>query len=329
MKIKTTEQAGVVIHRRESRGWPVDVCRAGQMRWRKHAARLRLLARAPGNHYVFCRPQGGWNDTLVQVSRCLEYAVRHGRRLMVDTARSGLLDELTHYFRPALAFPGIEFSVPAGFAEASRGMSCIPSCLAGRGIVYGSSYDEQANYVETTSRQPLTFDMQRSHAEQLLVHEQCGGGGDSRKFFDWAEPVPRVCLEIRKRLASLPGRYVALHVRHTDRSTRYPEFFEAAKPHVAGTAVLVCTDSLEVLTYARKAMDSSKVFSVSDIPDSRGQSLHHNPGVTDWNVNVGGLVDLAAMSRAQAILHPSPSLGFASGFVALAVSLMRSRAFPV
>lgn len=280
------------------------------------------MTRRVGAGYVFCRPQGGWNDTLVQVSLCLDYALRHRRRLIIDTSRSGLLDVLARYFRPASTFRGIAFSVPEGFADQSRSMSCLPSSLNGRGISYKSVHRQEANYVETLSRQPLKFDMNRGHAEQLLVHEQCGGGTGSKRFFDWVVPTKEVRAEIEKSLCKLPPVYLAVHIRHTDRKTRYPEFLAAVQPLVAGKNILVCTDSFEVLTYARETFGASRTFSAGDIPDSRGQSLHHNPGLTDWRVNVGALCDLAAISGAEAILRPSASLGFQSGFVDLAISLM-------
>jgi len=322
MAVKIEEKDGVMIYRRPSRKGPRDLWRAWQVLRRRYLLRIRLMTRRLGAGYVFCRPQGGWNDTLVQVSLCLDYALRYHRRLIIDTSRSGLLDVLARYFRPASTFRGIAFSVPEGFADHSRSMSCLPASLTGRGVRYESEYREETNYVEALSRQRLTFDMNRHHVEQLLVHEQCGGGGDSRRFFDWAVPTKEVRTEIEKSLHKLPLAYFAVHIRHTDRKTKYKEFLAAVQPLVAGKNILVCTDSFEVLTFARETFGGSRIFSAGDIPDSRGQSLHHNPGLTDWRVNVGALCDLAAMSGAEAILRPSASLGFQSGFVDLAISLM-------
>ena len=77
--------------------------------------------------------------------------------------------------------------------------------------------------------------------------------------------------------------------------------------------------------YARDCLNNSTLFSVSNIPDAGGQSLHHNPSLTDWSVNVGALTDLAAMSKATALIHPAPSIGYPSGFVTLAANLMASQ----
>jgi hypothetical protein len=204
-------------------------------------------------------------------------------------------------------------------------MSCYPHCLNGSGINYESRHTDQTNYVEALSGQRLTFDFNQKYHEQILVHEQCGGGIESINFFDWATATQEVKNEITNRLRSLPQSYVAVHIRHTDRKTRYPEFLEAAKALTWGANVLICTDSLEVLSYARKILGTSRTYSIANIPDSRGQSLHHNPGLTDRSINLGALCDLAAMSRAKAIIHPSQPFGFRSGFVDLAVNLMHGQ----
>jgi hypothetical protein len=322
----TTGNSLYLVHRKveSDRRRPLRACL--QEAKRRCILNARLVSRAVSGKHLFCRPQGGWNDILVQISICFDYALRFQRHLIVDTCRSGLLDELSKYFRPILGARGISFSVPAGFAEKSKRMSCFPACLTGRGIGYASRFHENLNYIESTTGQQLAFDMSRDYYEDLLIYEQCGGGDKSKEFFEWTTLTPSARREIRRRIGALPAEYCALHVRHSDVKCRYIEFFQAVKGELNGRNVLICTDSVDALAAAQEILTESKTYSISNIPYTKGVSLHHSPGITDWNVNVGALSDLAAMSKASELFRPSLALGYESGFVMLAANLMQTKA---
>ena len=47
---------------------------------------------------LLCIPYGGLNDTLVQISRCYEYAKIYKRQLLIDTSKSGIFLDFGLYF---------------------------------------------------------------------------------------------------------------------------------------------------------------------------------------------------------------------------------------
>lgn len=47
---------------------------------------------------LLCIPYGGLNDTLVQISRCYEYAKIYKRRLLIDTSKSVIFLDFGLYF---------------------------------------------------------------------------------------------------------------------------------------------------------------------------------------------------------------------------------------
>jgi hypothetical protein len=53
------------------------------------------------DRFVLCMPAGGLNDVLCQIEKCWRYAERHGRKLVIDTAKTGLLDSFDQYFKVA------------------------------------------------------------------------------------------------------------------------------------------------------------------------------------------------------------------------------------
>jgi hypothetical protein len=291
---------------------------------------IRSLARQGlSQRWLYCRPQGGLNDTLVQISMCLRYAAKFKRRLVVDTRRSGFLDEFNAYFTTINTFPNLILrSFTEDEARFLAGMDCLPSCLRMRGVVYDSMYMANSNYVDTVTGEPITFSFDTDHEQPLLVHEQCGGGEGGYHCLKFLRLTAETRKDVLGLIAQLPESYDAVHIRHTDVTTDYKTLLQMLTPYIRGDVLLICTDSMEVLEYSRSSLQGVKVVAIANIPDSNGQSLHHNASLTDRHINIGTIADLLAMSRAKRLFLPPPSLGYPSGYARLAVQL-RSRQYLV
>ena len=282
-----------------------------------YAKLLLFFMHQPAAKYIVCRPQGGLNDILVQITVCLIYSYKYNRSLVIDTKKSGILDDFNNYFQPIFAFNNFSLKESESLKRDSQFMSCLPKSLLGRGLNYESEFRFGINYVDVDTCEKLTFSFDRDHWENLLIHEQCGGGDIGIFTLHFLTLNERVKKEVRKRLSILPDLYIAIHVRNTDVKTNFIELFKSVKEYVHDKNLLVCTDSMEVLNYAKVYFKNTNVFSLSNIPDSKGESLHHNPKITDWSINVGALTDLFAMSLSQKLILPSKDIGYLSGFANL------------
>lgn len=254
-----------------------------------------------GVRYLLCRPNGGLNDTLVQLELCRVHAARFGRTLIVDVSRSGLRLSFDAVFTPRPDFgpPVIGWS-PQLAQELDRCTSVRPSALAGRISTYESVWDtELDNTVEQVSRQRIVFDFERDHPETLLVHEQPGGGKRGLGFLQHVALAPWIADAVAARLLPLGGDYDAIHVRNTDLSTDYVRLFERCRGLFAGRRLLVCSDSADVKRHAARIFAGSTILSVADIPDTAGEGLHWSTRSDPRKAAVDLFCDLLAIARSR------------------------------
>lgn len=235
--------------------------------------------------------------------------------------RSGILDRFDNYFEPVIPFQNLSLYMREDFDLESKRPSCVPKSLFNRLTSYQSEWDGHY-FVDTLTKERLTFSFTSNYDEDLLIHEQCGGGFGlpALSYFRFKTSVRK---EINNRLRHLPKNYMAVHVRNSDVTSDYKLFFHSIKHIIEGKNLLICTDGFDVLTYARTFFDNANIISVYDIPFTNGESLHSNPLVTDWNVNIGCLTDLMALGMASVIILPSKQVGYPSGFAQLGCSIMQ------
>lgn len=254
-----------------------------------------------GTRYLFCRPHGGLNDTLVQLELCRRHAARFGRTMIVDLSRSGLRLPFDEVFVARADFGAPVLSMTPDLARVLDGIESVrPSEVAGRVSSYAAEWDVQADC--TTERQSgvrVTFDFDRDHPETLIVHEEAGGGTRGFGFLRHVALAPAMADAIARRLIPLGRDYDTIHVRNTDLSTDYVALFANCRRLFAGRRLLVCSDSAEVKAYAARVFADSTILSAADIPDLPGLPLHATRGTDPRKTAVDLLCDLFAIARSS------------------------------
>ncbi|RST86864.1 hypothetical protein EJC49_08060 [Aquibium carbonis] len=260
-----------------------------------------MIEPTSGVRYLLCRPQGGLNDTLVQLELCRRHAARFGRTLIVDLTQSGLRAHFDDVFipRPNFGAPVIAHG-PEIARELDQCASVRPALLAGRISTFVSDWDPGADsYVERESRQPIGFDPECDHPETLLVHDQCGGGRRGFRILDRLMLAPELANTVAARLIPLGADYDAIHVRHTDMSTDYERLFQRCRGLFAGRPLLVCSDSTTVKACAREVFEGSAILSAADIPDVAGRPLHITELTDPRKTTIDLFCDLIAIARSR------------------------------
>lgn len=260
------------------------------------------------------------NDFLNQIELCWRYAETHSRALIVDTNHAAFYDDFGVYFQPRDADASVYFN-GAPFDEAAR-LSYRPAfghLDAGRyALRWGT---EARNHVEVNSGEKVTFDFEAAHGEDVLLHDQCGGGLLAIEALRRVVFTPRARGDILQRLSRRPGRYCALHVRNTDLQTDYKAFLATLSDAVRGQNVLVCSDDAAVIDYARAFFSDSAVFTINDIPDTAGAAIHLGKKDDQYENNIMAFSDLMAMALSDRLFVTQTSRGFLSGYSRLARSL--------
>ncbi|MDR1460641.1 MAG: hypothetical protein LBI78_03270 [Campylobacteraceae bacterium] len=239
---------------------------------------------------VFCRPRSGLNDMFVQMQKCRKYALTHNRELYIDGSKGGFLDSFSNYF---VAPDGVYLE---GFYFDKYDFSCYPSCLENDVINYKTKRDlNLRKYLHTYSDVPITFDFSKPYEEDILVHEQ-SGGGFSADVFEWLRLNEKVRTHIVDILEKL-GEYDAIHVRNTDYKTDYKTFFEEIKDKL-GNKIVLCTDDLQCQLYA-KSFFGNKLCIVTELPDTQGKPLHMNKNIDRYSTNLNALTDLFILASGK------------------------------
>lgn len=176
--------------------------------------------------------------------------------------------------------------------------------------------------IEKATDVVLSFDFGAEYAEELLVHEQHGGGLLSTNLLRHLKLSAIARTYISLRLAALPSYYDAIHIRHTDYKTDYVNYLLKLKQRFAGKYVLICSDNAEVIAEARNILSDSKVFTVTEVPRFNGQPLHRFKNYNSENERIEAtlrsLADLIALAGAGQLYFTNVQKGHPSGFSRLA-----------
>lgn len=252
--------------------------------------------------YLLCRPTGGFNDTLVQVSWCVDYALRYGRELILDTTKSGIGCDFDELFKVE------ELPVEASIYSSSRALDLNklktwPSSVQGRIDSYESvGQTGKIGLFEADSLQKISFSRHVDYSERLLVHHGGGGGTSSKRLLPFLKLKDGLPAQLEQILGQLPTEYDAVHIRNTD----YPSSWERILSAVARKSdrrlpVVVFSDDSHVL---KSAATLDQIFLPSPIRNSHEIEgpLHKQEGLsTDSRreLAVEMITELVAMSLSR------------------------------
>jgi hypothetical protein len=278
---------------------------------------------------LLCIPRGGLNDTFTQIEQCWRYAEEHGRTLLIDARKSGLLGQFSTFFSIRQASIRVVPLVAPAHYRGLRRLAIRPFVPRGVGR-HRSVYSRgKRNFIDRKTGGLLSFDFARGHPEALLLHEQCGGGTLGQGLLQRVALAHPLRAEIGRELARLPRDYVAVHVRNTDYCTDYEPFLASIRPAMAGLDVLVCSDDAAAIARARYVLDRSRVLTVTRTPQTRHRPLHdsstHRSRAGRRRATIAAITDLLALGGARELHFADVTAGYPSGFSLLARHLNENK----
>jgi len=227
-----------------------------------------------GVKFLLVRPQGGLNDMLCQLEKCCRYAEQAGRHVIVDTNykhSNYFNDDFGKYFSSTQRklFLSLE---DAG--EDIEAMSVFPGVLSGR--VNSYTTDEKVPrepFVDSLSKDEISFDFSKRYPEQLIVHHQLGGGDLSLLSLLRLRLREDIKFELEKRLIEIGGDYMAVHVRHTDYRSDYSKILATLVAR-APKRIFVATDNQSVVDTFKDSLKNTRVFTFASSLSEDGDPIH-------------------------------------------------------
>lgn len=271
--------------------------------------------------FLLCRTRGGLNDTFCQIKKCWDYADKFNRTLVIDSiyTNTGLRDDFSKYFE--VKSPEDHFLIydkHGGYMQEEFFPDFIKKIIDNYQLVFDPI---NRCYLEKKSRRLLSFDFSKDYEEGLLVHDQAGGGTASIDCLRRLKLAPAIKNRIMESIELLKKPYIGVHIRNTDLETDYEYFFRAIKKDLEEKNVLICSDDIKCIRYAKKYFKNSYVMQVSNIPDMKGRPLHRLNKLDPYECNLSSLTDLCALARSEKVLYTTHSQGGYSGFSKLACML--------
>ncbi len=280
--------------------------------------------------FLLCRPEGGLNDILSEIGKCMAYCETFDRTLIVDTNYSDnehFNCEFSKFFttdNPAFILN------PATFIDHFNRLSTRPDFIQGR--VNGYRRDELWKKFPDLKERGITFDFSKDHTEQILVHHQNGRQKKRNAMVALSNLnlVDGLVSKLEERLNILQADFTAFHVRHTDYQTNFEARVKQAAPQISGP-VFLATDNKDVVTFFRSVFGRERFHNFSDLPDAAGQPIHFRNDVSNaQNRNADAILDLFTLALARKyFFFPRITSGFSivpiySGFSSLAARLRAS-----
>ena len=285
-------------------------------------------------------------DNLAVITLCLEYAIKEKRTIVFDTIHAaGFRDSFYHYFElrdknntdiilslsPELTQQlNATYIYPHELNLSKTGRRVRKKfprlyhrfhCLIGR--VWKDKNPLARDFVWSNEREcvvdketltPLRYSLNKSHSATTLLY--CGSRGfgplenfkSVRTLAASLRFTPKLTAAIKKAIAPYQNTpYSAIHVRHTDFQSSYRQYFKQIRSQVAGKRLLVCSDSREVLSFAKDYFTDSDVFNTDSYASpTAGKSIHRYKeaiakrlGKSLFDLNTEAFIDLYALSGAE------------------------------
>jgi len=262
--------------------------------------------------YLLCIPRNGISDNFRLISKCLKYAKRYDRMLIIDSIKGGLKNEFSNYFCLKHDNAQIKLSLTNEQLSELNKVSCRPPEMAGhvdkiqlKGITQENKYvivDGNRNCI-------LSFDFSLDHSEELLIDAWYGEGIRDFDSLNEFKLIKLVQEHIANALQKLPKEYVALHIRNTDKKVDYRPFMSSIMKEIDLPDVLVCSDNAETIEDMRTILPGKNVHTVTVLPKVNGEPIHNHGtiqkyGLDQHSLNLNMLTDLFALSGATKLLFP-------------------------
>jgi len=281
--------------------------------------------------FVLCIPHGGLNDSLCQIELCWQYCEREDRKLIIDLSKSGfMVGGFLDYFE--LLHKGEDIQeLDSTNTVWLNSLRCYPHEFKGR--IHRISFvwhKETRKFYDQQSGRAITFDFSRRYYENLLIHQQCGGGNLSWKIFDRINFSAELKFVINSRLLSLPSEYVAIHVRNTDYRTNYESELKLLINDFEGKNVLICSDDATVFRFVRVNFTRSKLFTLSEPMVAENRPTHFKSNYEDDSARkiaiTNTFIDLMGLAFSNKLYVFNSIAGNRSGFSRLAQYLNENKA---
>lgn len=249
-------------------------------------------------NYFVVYPTSGLSDMLCVIDRCLEYAVKQNRLLIIDTEQNAtnawFLDTIHKYFH--FTHPNIYTGNTTHIYTIIKDLSIFPKSRKGK--------------LQEASRYYYMLDLSNVYNERVLVNS-CGGnmGRLPLQILKYIQLTPLVLDVYCERRKELPESYLGVHIRNTDRLSDVPAFLEENQKIMTDNVFFLASDHYDTIESIRTLYPTMMTFST--IPDNNGKNIHTESRHIDrQECIIDCIVDLMLLASATSLIYPNENSGY-------------------
>ena len=244
--------------------------------------------------YVLCIPQEGIMDKFQTIYRCLEYAKKTNRVLIIDTTKDWFNDDINQYvnFHSSYIYTG----PPDSIVPSINKLSTYPRNINIEKLDSIKKIKKNPNahhkfYINNTC---LSFDLNKQYDESIVVYSDGGGGLGLISLLEMSTLNTEVVNMYKLRRANLPDKYVGIHIRNTDYTSDVPNFINTHDHIFKNNAVFLASDNKQTIDSIKKQYGKN-IYTFASIPDNDGKPIHEYYNRTQKEAkiyNIDTLVDI-------------------------------------
>lgn len=271
--------------------------------------------------YFIVYPRGGFVDIISVIEKCLNYAVKYDRQMIIDSRKSQMNDDIQKYIQ--FNHPKIHICDLDIFYSSIRELSVYPSIAKDKLNTIGHRHTNGIfMYItETGEKISLKTDLTKDYIEDIVLYCHCRDCGIGTIIFNYIRFTDFIINEYRKRLSILPKGYISFHIRNTDYKSDVSSFLETYKEKMLSLPFFLASDNQNNIDTIKSEFGSN-VYTFSK-GSTTGFPLHFLGGKTEeykkQNI-IDGICDLLLLASGKEIYYSQKNSGYSN----LAVYLQKN-----
>jgi hypothetical protein len=274
--------------------------------------------------FLICQPKGGINDMFCQIGKCIFYAEKYDRTLIIDSTLSDLHTDLSKYFTVNNLYKNIKLDLTNQQIEQFYSDPEFPQDFLLR---------------SNDCLDPVCAPFQSNVPHKFLLHRSFGGGYCSLHALHYFVLNKEISEKIKFKKQQL-GNYHAIMIRHRDYNTDYKKALNDVASLNLSIPLFLFTDNHVVQEYA-KTLNFKHLITNESLNKFYDFNLpimympRTDPKVSQHEINIQVLMDLFLAALSDHI-YPTYLLGYMgdnqfanvkikSGFINLAIELQNNK----
>lgn len=266
--------------------------------------------------YMICVPQAGIFDKMNIINKCVQYAKKYDRVVIIDTTEDWFNDDINDYIQ--IHSPYVYTGRADSITHKISDLSIYPPTINIENLQNITlKIEKQYHYFQNNI--DLTIDLKKDYNERVIVYSDLGGGYGPVDLLEISSFSPMVLDVYKSRRKQLPKKYIGIHIRNTDHKSDVPKFIDTYKTALVGHIIFLASDNKNTIDEF-KELYGKNVITFANIVDNGGKPIHdgfYRTKMESKEYNIDTFVDILLLASATEYYYSSETSWFSKNVAKL------------